>query len=528
MTAISNAIKKIYDEKPLHLIVFLALIVRLVAVIFSQGYGMHDDHFLVIEISQSWADGTDYGDWLPKSQVNPVPGGHSFFYPGIHYYIFKACQVIGFTNPVHKMYLIRLINALLSLLTVIYGYKITLRLSDTKTANQAGMFLALLWFMPNLSVRNLVEVVCIPFLMIGTWQLLIADDRKRKFLYYIIAGLMVGLAVSIRYQTMLCLLGFGLALLIFGKWKEALLFGLGSVFCIFLTQGVVDMVIWHKPFCELQEYIRYNIVARHVYGTDNNLMYFEIVLGFLIPPVSIFLFYGFLRTWKKHLLIFLPTAIFFLFHTFFSNKQERFIMSIIPFIVILGFIGWNEFAGKSSFWIKRPKTIKGCFIAFWIINIIILIIFSTSYSKRSRVESMVYLSRYNTTLHSVLVEDSNRGDATFFPSYYLGKWIVFYNYANYAHPDSINIDTLIDYERYRKKIISTKIFLHRSDLITPEYVLFVDPLNLNKRVENLKEVFPKLEYETTVEPSLLDKLMQGLNPVNKNYKVFIYKTNINK
>ena len=375
--------------------------------------------------------------------------------------------------------------------------------------------------------RNIrAEVVCIPFLLISTWQLLVADERKYKYFNYLIAGFVIGVAVSIRYQTMLCVIGFGLALLISRKWKEALFYGLGSVICISLTQGVVDMVIWHRPFSELQEYIRYNIVARHVYGTDNNLMYFEIVLGFLIPPVSLFLFYGFLRTWKKYLLIFLPTAIFFLFHTFFSNKQERFIMSIIPFIVILGFIGWNEYVAGSSFWSKRPKILKGCFVFFWIVNILALIIFSTSYSKRSRVESMVYLSRYKSTLNSVLVEDSNRNDATFFPCFYMGKWIELYNYAKYPQKDTAKIDSIINFGRFRKKIISLKVFLHNSNLIPPGYVLFVDEKNLKPRTEYVKTIFPHLQYETTIEPSFLDKLMQKLNPINKNYPVFIYRTNV--
>lgn len=522
MQQIIEKINRFYAEKPLHLIVFLALIVRLVAVMFSQGYGMHDDHFLVIEISQSWADGTDYGDWLPKSQVNPQPGGHSFFYPGLHYYLFKACQMIGFNDPVLKMYLVRLIHALFSLLIVIYGYKITKRLSNTRTANQVGLFLALLWFVPNMSVRNLVEIVCIPFLMISTWQLLVAEERKHKLFNYFIAGIVMGLAFTIRYQTMLFIGGAGLALLISGKWKEPILFGFGALVCIFMTQGLPDMIIWHKPFCELQEYIKYNIAARHVYGTDNNLMYFEIVLGFLIPPVSFFLFFGFLRTWKKHLLIFLPTAIFFLFHTFFSNKQERFIMSIIPFIVILGFIGWNEFVSISTFWGKRPNLIKGCFTFFWVINILALILLSTSYSKRSRVESMVYLSRYKSTLNSVIVEDSNRDNATFFPSYYSGKWLVFYNYAKPKPEFSASTDTIINFERFRKMIHSFSVFSNNQKIIPPGFVLFVDADNLPQRVANVKKVFPNLQYETTIEPSFLDNLIQKLNPVNKNYRIFIY------
>jgi len=46
-------------------ILISALIIRLIAAIFSQGYGMHDDHFLIVEASASWVDGFDYNHWLP-------------------------------------------------------------------------------------------------------------------------------------------------------------------------------------------------------------------------------------------------------------------------------------------------------------------------------------------------------------------------------------------------------------------------------------------------------------------------------
>jgi hypothetical protein len=141
---------------------------------------------------------------------------------------------------------------------------------------------------------------------------------------------------------------------------------------------------------------------------------------------------------------------------------------------------------------------------------------------------MVYLSRYKSTLNSVIVEDSNHNFTTFFPSFYLGKWILFYNYAKFPRVDTTKIDTVIDDERFKKNIISLKVFLHNTKLISPEYVLFIDGNNLKQRVGNAKKIFPDLQFETTIDPSFLDKLMQKLNPVNKNYPVIIYRTNVRK
>ena len=518
--------KKFWKDKPLLSIIIIALIIRLIAVIFAQGYGMHDDHFLVIEASQSWVDGTDYNNWLPQNQVNPKPEGHSFFYVGIHYLIFLFFKFIGISDPVFKMYIIRLLHAFLSLVVVAYGYKITLKLYNEPTARLVGLVLALLWFMPNMSVRNLVEMVCIPFLMLGVWQLIIADERKTKWLHYFFAGLIMGVAFSIRFQTFLFMGGCGLVLLIALKWRETILYGLGMLLCVFLLQGVVDLFIWKRPFAELTEYVHLNLVNKNDYGTNNPLMYFEIIMGIILPPVGVFVFFGFLRSWKRYLLIFLPTAIFFTFHTIFPNRQERFILSIIPFVIILGFIGWDDFVKKSKFWQKHPFWLKGCFAFFWIVNFILLAVITTSYSKRSRVETMVYLSKCNDSFKSVLVEDTNEENASMFPSFYAKKWMTSYSICKPKNNAPIKPDSVRSEGPYHKEIYSLHFFnnFKKSDL--PGYVLFVEDENLNQRVANLKVFFPQLEYKVTIEPSNLDKFMHMINDHNKNVNIHIYKTNV--
>src|SRR3954469_22024674 len=103
-----NVIAKYWKEKPLTLILLVAAFFRLLAVIFSKGYGMHDDHFLVIEAAQSWVDGHDYNYWLPTiTKTVTKPTGHSLLYPGLHYLFFRALQFSGIYDPQFKMYFVR-------------------------------------------------------------------------------------------------------------------------------------------------------------------------------------------------------------------------------------------------------------------------------------------------------------------------------------------------------------------------------------------------------------------------------------
>ncbi|MBP9160992.1 MAG: hypothetical protein KBF49_09095, partial [Flavobacteriales bacterium] len=78
------------QANPLAWLTGIALVPRVVAAIFSGGYFAQDDHFLVIEVAQSWVDGFDYNNWLPWNQgANPAPTGHMMLYPGLHFLFFK-------------------------------------------------------------------------------------------------------------------------------------------------------------------------------------------------------------------------------------------------------------------------------------------------------------------------------------------------------------------------------------------------------------------------------------------------------
>ena len=517
-----KTLRQFWNEKPFQSILIIALVLRLLAAFFSQGYGMHDDHFLVIEASQSWVDGTDYNNWLPQNQVNPKPEGHSFFYVGIHFLILSFFKLIGFENPAFKMLLIRLLHAFFSLLIVYYGYKITEKLSNKKTAIQVGLLLAVLWFMPFLSVRNLVEVVCIPFLMMGFWILLNAPEHKKPNLQYLIAGLIMGLAFSVRFQTLIYIGGAGLVLLFEKRWKETFVFAFGALISIFAIQGVVDMFIWHRPFAELTEYIFYNLKHKDEYGTNNPLMYFEVIMGMLIPPIGILIFFGFFKEWKKQLMLFLPTFLFFLFHTIFTNKQERFGFTMIPFFVMLGLIGWNNFKDKSTFWQKRPKLLNGFWIFFWVINFVLLPVLTLTFSKKSRIEAMEYF--YKKPVKEILIEDTNRSSVYMFPSYYSGQWIRMYALSKEDIKDSTLYAKLKMYHHYFWEIPNKQYFVLHPEA-KPEYILFIGDANLKERVENLKHVFPNVSFVREADPGFMDNILYKLNPVNRNETIFIYKIN---
>lgn len=489
---------------PLQQLLLLGLFIRLLSTIFSKGFGWHDDHFLVIEASQSWVDGYDYNNWLP-SDTDPsrVPQGHSFFYVGIHFLIFKLLSSLGLADPQAKMFVIRLIHALWSLLIIKFGYKIAEQYAGSKVAWYTGLFLALFWFMPFVSVRNLVEFVCVPTILMAIYQL---NKPKSNWKSYLLAGLFLGIAFSIRFQTIFITAGIGLALLLTRlSFKNILVLGISFVAVVALTQGLIDFLVWGKPFVEFLAYVQYNIDNATVYGADVWHMYFDLILGLLIPPLSIVLFAGYFYSWKKTGLLFWPVLFYLAFHTYFPNKQERFVMTILPLIIVSGTVGMFKLHERFHTRINL-KLFKYSKVFVISLNVLLLIALSLSYSKRHRVEAVYYLYKKGDS-KNFLVEDSNKDNEFLMPPvFYYGRWVSVQGITkSYTGDDAL---------RYYNS-------LH--DSIKPKYVIFWQAENIEARVDSLKKRFPKLTYETTIEPSLIDKTLYFLNPLNDNHQAFIYK-----
>ncbi len=491
-------------------IIFAALIVRVIAAIFSQGYGMHDDHFLIIEASASWVDGFDYNKWLPWTEGNRgMPEGHTFTYVGLNYLLFSVLKGIGIADPKILMLINRLIHALFSLLVVKYGFKITERLSNKKNAVIVGWLLALLWLWPFLSVRNLAEVAPIPFIMWAMWLVIkrdpgfITTDSLRKVKLYWInffyAGLLLGLATSFRYQ--IGVFAIGVAAYYFFKWRfrEFALICLGVLLVFCLTQGVVDYFIWGYPFAELHIYTTYNMNEGTGYIPNNNYAMYLMVLMGAFFPLGILMGIGFFKSYKKYLILFLPVILFIIFHTFYPSKQERFIMTVLPAFVILGVIGYESLLSR-QFW---SNAWKHCYRIFWILNIPLLFAACFTYSKKSRVEAMYYIYEQQLKPKRVLFELTGETSYSMAPRFYAQRW-------DFAI-------TLRD-KPTQPAYVNPNL---RYDLI-----FFYDDYRIEERRAEFDTLYPNMTLGTVCRPSMVDRLLRWLNPRNKNEYIEVWKTNV--
>lgn len=502
VSAFYTRLKGDFFSRPLPYLLALALVPRLIAALFSKGYGMTDDHYEVIEIAQSWITGLDF--WLHDAK----PALHSVVYPGLHYGLFRVLEALGIDDAQAKMYVVRFLHAFYSLLTVYFSYKITEKLSaSTRMAIKVGLLVGLLWFLPFFSVRNLIEMVCVPFLLAGFYWLLKAEEKENtaaKLGFYAGAGLIFGLGFAFRYQSILFPFAAGCILLAQKKWTSALIFGISYGAGAMLLQGTADWAIWGRPFAAFMDYIKYNSTEYIHYPMTPWYSYLLTLSYLLIPPVSFFLLFGYAYTWRRYALLFWPSLLFFVFHSYYPNKQERFILPFIPFLLILGVMGWEAFRERSKWWSSRARLARRAERFFWTLNTILLFAFSLHYSKRAQVETMGLLGK-QTDFRAAIIDHYDK-PGMMVPQFYLNRrgWTTFYEFPEAKSPESL------------KREIEAKN-------VQPNYIILTGEQAFPTRKARLRRLYPNLVYFGRVEPSFLDWLIYKINPINLNQTCTIYK-----
>ena len=496
---------KFLDNFNLKKILLLGLFFRILATIFSKGYAFTDDHFEVVELAQNILE-KGVSNTFPN-----IPKGEAYIfnliYIEIHTLIFGICESLGLYNPEGKILIARLVHALFSMLTIYVGYRLTERLSNrSNDAKIVGLLLAIFWVFPFLSVRNLREFACIPPMMLGCYYACFKEIKTKQIL---LMAWWFTVSFVFRYQMIFVPFVIGLWWL-FNKqnWQKAVLFGVAFGVFFILTQGLFDYLTWGNPFASLKTYATYNSNSANIalYPAGPWHRYIGTVAGLFLGFPFLLLLAGYFKTATQagnRKMLFYASLLFFVFHSYYANKQERFILPFLPLFIILGIIGFGDIYEQysSKNWLRGFT--KFAILWFVILNTILLGILSVTYTKRSRVESMNYL-REKGDVQNFLIQnyEFSQPEAPF----YLQK-----------HYDYFMVDT-------HEKMAELPKELNLGKKIKPNYIILVGNTDLEKRLIEVKKVFPAMQHEVDIEPSFVDNIAYLLNPShNHNETFYIYK-----
>ena len=500
-------LKARYQQQPLLYIMLVAGFFRILAGFFSKGYAFHDEHFCVITPAQSWI----YGErmWLDW----PLPPKHSISYASLHYITMQFLEKIGLGWPEFEMTVVRLLHGLYSLLTVWLGYKLAMQLGSKKAAVLAGWILAVLWFLPYLSVKSLVELVCVPPLLAGFYWL----NKKEEvgFKDALLAGLLFGVAVSVRYHSIMLIAGLGVVWLYNKNFPAIAGLLAGGLLSTLLLVGLPDLLYFGWPFASVVEYFSYNSTNANNFTTGPVYRFVFTVLGFLVPPISLLLVWGSWYMRKKATAICIGMLLFFVVHSLFPNKQERFILPLLPFIVVVGAAGWQQLKLQDNWFARHPGFMRFSWRLFWSLNVVVSLALALTYSKKSRVEPMQVLGKL-PNWETALIE-THRYQPNFPPLYYLNQPAFF---TNSLKDDALEPEEVKAMMQRKKIILALGNEKPLDDLkyemqtlqTKPNYVVVQGRKELETRMVRLRLLLGEMTAVATIEPALYDRLLHFLNP----------------
>ena len=221
-------------------------------------------------------------------------------------------------------------------------------------------------------------MVALPFLAYGTLLIIKQHNllenneiEKSHRTTFIIAGFFLGLGFAVCYHSIIYYLGIVIALLILKNWKGVLMTLIGYVVAVGLTQTIVDLIIFHKPFVAMTAFLN-----EPMFETFFPTWAVLFMLLVMVPPMSLLLLFGFIRVSRKYILLVLPTLIILLCSLF--TYDFDILMMAIPTYIIAGYVGWKEFYKNSDFWTNNKWLVLTCYILFALLNTA-MIIFSFAY-----------------------------------------------------------------------------------------------------------------------------------------------------
>ena len=325
-------------KHPLSLILLLAIIVKVLAVIFTGGWS-HEMDFNYYHIPSSWMA----NPWI--------------------------------------VYISRLLLGAFSLLIITIAYRITKIIADKTTALEIATFGALLWGVPFVTVHPFAGVVALPFILYGTLLIIkqhnLLDNNeieKSHRTSFIIAGFCLGLGFAVYYHSLIYYIGILITLFILKNWKGALMTLIGYIVAVGITQTVVDLVIYHRPFVAMTRFFsEYGSCFNYIFGLELNIKLVGLFLLLaLVPPMSVMLIFGFFRVFRKYILLVLPTLLALLYAIIALNDFDALLLTV-PTYVIAGYVGWKEFHKSSAFWTKNKWLLWTCYIIFAVLNIAMMV-----------------------------------------------------------------------------------------------------------------------------------------------------------
>lgn len=374
-----------------HKIVFIiALFWYSITAYYSIGYIHADEHYQIIEFA-GLLDGTNQTTdlaWEFDRQIRPT------IQPIIAHLVLRACDFSSIDNPYTKAFILRLITALLAVLSILFFTNSAKKFIEKKYWKVFLILSYFIWFLPFINVRFSSETWSGLALLVGV-SLLIKDKLTRKT--FVLAGLILGFSFLLRFQIAVAVFGLVLWLLFIAKEKISnLAWMISAGFFVVFLGFLIDSWFYGDSVFVFWNYLKVNLIegAAASFGVSPWYQYFLLIGYYALPPIGLLILVSFLYVvYKKLKSIFIWIAVpFVLIHIFIGHKELRFLYPIINFLPIIFILAIQSFNWKIVSNVRR-KLLQISIVFLLVLNLVGLLYVSTipaGLSSRVKISEYIY------------------------------------------------------------------------------------------------------------------------------------------
>jgi hypothetical protein len=295
-----------------------------------------DEIFQTLEPAHRLAYGYGVSSWEWREGIR------SWVFPT---FLAGAMRATGWMGGGSAGYLagIVVVLSLASLSTVWFGFAWARRIRGNEAAAIAAgacaLHFALIYFAPKALTEVAATNVLLPGLYLGAFA-----GQKNELKRLFAAGILCGLAASLRIQLIPPVV-FAAAYFCYPNWRRRLPVVAAGLAIPVLAFGLVDKLTWSYPWQSFLLNFQVNVFQgrSQLYGVEPWYWYLP-VLFVLLGPTLPFIAQGARRT----PFLAAVAAIVVGSHSLLAHKDPRFMIPVVPLVLVLGAIGFVETAASSK------------------------------------------------------------------------------------------------------------------------------------------------------------------------------------
>lgn len=346
-----------------------------------------DHHFQTLEFANYKVNQIDTAGlpWEFDARIRP------WTQPYLYAVMMESLTAIGITNPFSHDLAMRLVSALLGLVSLMLFAKLMFRwLPDAGQQRWLALTLALFWFFPVFNTSTGSENFSAAFMLLGLVSLWrfgacypdaaekprgpLASGAVFRYRGLVISGFCFGLMFNLRYQMGMVALAVFLWLLIRNRTSAARLAAWSLAGLAAVAAGLaLDAAGYGGWTATPWNYLRANLLEGKAasFGVEPWYHYFRelavLPLGVLLIAAGLLFWFarpGNILTWMS-----LP---FCLVHMLLAHKEVRFLTPLAPLVIAMGVFviphSWFREGRRGNPFVGRMRWQTGLFYLFVVIN----------------------------------------------------------------------------------------------------------------------------------------------------------------